>query len=99
MNDGIFHMNVKDYRARFFVTFVNINNEKMHYDYFLKLNDNSEPSGRSMYCGKDCTRHHLTVVSPIEQEVWITAHTWEDRDYPEKCKPDDSEEVPKANMI
>lgn len=33
--DGMFHMAIKDYRKRFANTSANINNEQMHFDYFM----------------------------------------------------------------
>jgi len=34
-NDGMFHMSINDFRKRFANTSVNINNEKMQFDYFM----------------------------------------------------------------
>ena len=42
----------------------------------MKLGDQSQRNGRDRNCGRDCTRHKLTVTSDIDQDVWVGAHTY-----------------------
>ena len=80
-NDGKFFMSLKDYKEMFVYTYVNKDVTDWKTASFLKLNDttganNSSPAS---FCGEECTEHKFTLTSAIEQEVWITAHTWDDR--------------------
>ena len=57
----------------------------MGYDYFLMLNDNSKPGGYGS-CGKSCTRHKLTILSEVDQDVYVTFHAEDGRDISKSCK-------------
>ena len=86
-NDGKFFMSLKDYKEMFVYTYVNKDVTDWKTASFLKLNDttganNSSPAS---FCGEECTEHKFTLTSAIEQEVWITAHTWDDRCMAEQC--------------
>ena len=86
-NDGIFFMSIEDYVSEFDMTEVNFNKDDMHMDFFLMLDDQTKNQpGIMPNCGKDCIHHKLRVVSDVDQEVWITAHTWSDHALPEQCK-------------
>ena len=45
------------------------------------LDDDSaaERPGSYPWCGAECTRHKLTFKSSVKQEVYLTAHTWDNR--------------------
>ena len=88
-NDGVIWMSIEDYKKRFSWTTVNYNTDDMHRDHFLMLNDHTkEPGVWEGVCGKKCTLHKIVVESQVAQKVWLTAHTWEDRNLPKKCKED-----------
>ena len=54
-------------------------------DYFLMLNDTTEPNGSFHYCGEECTRHTVTLMSDTTQTVYLTAHTWDKRSMGDTC--------------
>ena len=56
------------------------------YDRFLMLDDQSGPNGSWQWCGATCTRHIMQIESSVQQDVFVTAHTWEARTYPNECK-------------
>lgn len=54
-------------------------------DYFLMLDDQTNPNGEFYYCGAECTRHTVTIESDTEQVVYVTAHTWDKRSMGSTC--------------
>jgi len=74
MDDGIFHMDIDTFKYKFSESTANYNTENMKYDYFLMLNDNTPASGAN-----NLTKHDLTIVSTADQDVYVTAHTWDRR--------------------
>jgi len=62
----------------------------MYHSAYLKLDDDSRTGAngdaykgiRVGYCGEDCTHHWLLLKSSVDQEVHLTAHTWDQRMYP-----------------
>ena len=80
-NDGMFWMSFEDYYAMFSETYINMDSSDWYSGSFLKLNDTSALTNPGAYswCGSKCTRHTLSITSTVAQDVYITAHTWDDR--------------------
>lgn len=50
------------------------------------LDDKTSEPGTIKTCGAACTRHEMTLTSEVEQIVWLTAHTWDERCLAPKCQ-------------
>jgi hypothetical protein len=63
----------------------------MKQSYFLVVDDdtadNQNPNRKTMW-GKNRSQHIFTVESPEDQKVYISAHTWPTRSYPNDCRKD-----------
>ena len=79
-------MSIEDYKSQVEETYVNYDPTNMHSAYFLRLNDDGSNSEKGQLCGSDCTRHVLTVKSEVDQTIWVTGHTWDERGMPAKCR-------------
>ena len=90
VNDGVIFMSLKDYYDQVEETYVNFDVTDWYSDHFLKLNDDTaaDNPGGFWWCGQECTRHTLTVTNDAEvtQNVYITAHTWDDRQMADECE-------------
>ena len=86
INDGIFFMRVEDYLVQGGATIISYDTSGWHHDHFLMLDDKKEQNGSWNWCGKTCTRHYLEISSSVEQYVFITVHTWENRSVPRECR-------------
>ena len=71
---------------------VNHNVDKMHMDYYLKLDD--KPSSKKAEhvwkrqlneCSPNCITHDIHVVSTKTQRVWISLNTWRKATMPDGC--------------
>ena len=87
-NDGMFFMDFVDYYAEFYLTYISVDSSDWFSGSFLKLNDTSAAinPGINYWCGSKCTRHVLTITSAVEQDVYMTAHTWDSRCMADKCE-------------
>ena len=89
-NDGVIFMSLQDYYDQVEETYVNFDVTDWYSDHFLKLNDDTaaENPGAFWWCGEECTRHTITVTNDAEvtQNVYITAHTWDDRQMADECE-------------
>ena len=74
-DDGVFFMRIEEFYSMGDSTIISFDTTKWHNDYFLMLNDQTEPNGGWSWCGKTCTRHIVQIKSDVEQEVYVTAHT------------------------
>ena len=87
--DGIFFMEINDYKMQVEETYHNFDVSDWHSAYFLKLNDDTQPLETPVFddwiCGNDCTTHTLTIKSSVAQDVWITAHQVDQRAIPKVC--------------
>jgi hypothetical protein len=94
-DDGMFFMDFDDYYKMFAESYVSMDSSDWFSGSFLKLNDTSAATnpGQEDWCGRKCTRHVLTVTTEVEQDVIISAHTWEDRCMAEKCLARSSQKV------
>ena len=89
LKDGIFHMSIEDYAKKFELTDINYNTKGMHQASFVRLNDDkSKADACVLEEGAKCGRHTLTLKSDVDQTVWLTAHTWDQRTMPTKCQTD-----------
>ena len=86
VNEGVFFMTVEDYYEQGQSTVISYDTTGWYSDHFLMLDDKTGPNGGWQWCGKTCTRHIVQIESDVEQDVFITAHTWESRSYPSECK-------------
>mmetsp|Transcript_30626 Transcript_30626/g.37838 ORF Transcript_30626/g.37838 Transcript_30626/m.37838 type:complete len:152 (+) Transcript_30626:1471-1926(+) len=50
------------------------------------LGDREGSKGKWSWCGATCSRHSLKISSEVAQTVYVTAHSWEKRSYPEECQ-------------
>lgn len=80
-DDGVFFMQIEDYISQASETFVNQDTTGWGSDHFLLTNDNTNSPGRYSWCGSGCTRHEFTLKNEanVEQDIYITGHTWDDR--------------------
>ena len=87
-NDGMFFMSFADYYTMFRETYIAMDSSDWFSGSFLKLNDTSAATNPGSYsmCGSKCTRHVLTITSAVEQDVYMTAHTWDSRCLANKCE-------------
>ena len=74
--DGLFYTSIEDFFANLESTFINYDTTEWYPGYFLMLNDPAKKNGRDRNCGSQCTRHSLTVISDVDQYIWIGAHTY-----------------------
>ena len=83
----MFFMDFADYYTMFAESFIVMDSSDWFSGSFLKLNDTSAATNPGSYewCGRKCTRHVLTITTEVEQEVIITAHTWDSRCMAKKC--------------
>ena len=86
VNEGIFFMTVDDYFEQGQVTVISYDTTDWYHSYFLKLDDETDSPGSWSWCGATCTRHTLEVTSDAAQPVFVTAHTWDARSYPDECR-------------
>ena len=65
-----------------------MNTEIMSHDHFLMLDDQTKdsPGEWPEVCGSKCILHKMTVKSDTAQKVWVTLHTWDERNFPQQCK-------------
>ena len=91
-DDGVFFMSFEDYYSQCSETFFNYDITDWDSTSFLMLNDDaSNPDysgspGSFRWCGGSCTRHTLTLTSSVDQDVYLTAHTWDARNMADECE-------------
>ena len=73
-DDGIFFMKIEDFHKYFNETIFNVYNVGWGVAHFLKLNDLAYQ-----------LKHKLVVLSTTKQKVWLTAHTWDERQSAKAC--------------
>ena len=78
-------MSFEDYHSMCSETYINLDASDWHESHFLMLNDPHENPGRYSWCGSACSRHTLQLHSAVEQTVYLTAHTWDDRCMADSC--------------
>ena len=81
-NEGIFFMRIEDYYRYGLVTVISYDTTDWENDYFLMFDDKTRPNGEWEFCGPTCTRHTLEVTSDVDQDVYVTLHTYASRSYP-----------------
>ena len=86
VNEGIFFMELKDYYRQAESTVISYDTTGWYNDHFLMLNDQTKSPGKWPFCGKRCTRHMVTVISTVDQPIYITVYTWDTRSYPKECQ-------------
>lgn len=86
VNEGIFFMTVEDFYNQAESTVISFDTTSWSYDYFLMLDDQTKSPGDWDFCGETCTRHKVNVTSSIDQPVYLTVHTWDQRSYPKECQ-------------
>ena len=79
-------MTVEDYHKQGVSTVISYDTTDWFYDYFLMLDDQTDSPGSWSWCGETCTRHTLEVTSDVDQDVYVTAQTWESRTQPTECR-------------
>ena len=85
--DGIFYMSIEDYAKQFETTQISYNTKGMHQASFVRLNDDKTGADECGYWyGPKCGRHTMELTSEVDQTVWITAHTWDERTRPKNCQ-------------
>ena len=91
-NDGVFYMSLDQYYDQVKKSTMNFDTSNWKHDYFLKLNDNGRSGVRGSWdwCGQKCRRYTARVknTSFRTNKVWVGAHTWRKRSYPDEpsCK-------------
>ena len=88
MKDGIFYMAIEDFKTMFESTEISYDTTGMKQAWFLRLNDDGTGAGQcgGTRKGPKCHRHVLTVTSEVAQTIWISAHSWDVRTLPKKCR-------------
>ena len=79
-------MTIEDFYSMGASTIISFDTTNWHHDYFMMLDDKTKPNGRWSWCGPTCTRHVVQIESDVEQDVFVTAHTWDRRSYPTECQ-------------
>jgi len=89
-NDGVFFMQLEDYKVQVSHTFINHDTTGWGSDHFLMTNDTSNSPGSYSWCGSSCTRHTFTLKSEATevQDIYLTGHTWDKRGSPGSCGVD-----------
>ena len=74
-------MSIEDYHQQVAYTIFTMDTTGWHTASFLKLGDDSQAQNPGSYekCGSACTRHYVNVTSDVDQMVYVSAHTWDDR--------------------
>ena len=85
-NKGIFWMTIEDYHANFADTVINYDPEGMHMDYFLSLDEDGTGGYPSPGMPEGTFTADLEITSEVDQTIWITAHTWNNRPLGQSCK-------------
>ena len=61
----------------------------MKQTYYLVVDDdtpeNPNPNRRTLW-GKERSQHKFTITSPVDQKLYISAHVWPTRSYPNDCR-------------
>ena len=86
-DDGMFYIPISVYREEFSTTNVHRDVTNMTQTYFLGTNDDSADApnpDRGQYVAGG-SRHTFRVTSPVAQLVYLAAHVWPDRSYPDDC--------------
>ena len=86
-DDGVFFIDYLSYHAEFYLTQIHLDTTDMAQDYFLVTDDTSTLPADGPYCEAGCerTKHTFTLRSEATQTVYLSAHTWPERTYPEGC--------------
>ena len=84
-NDGKFFISIEDYKEYLEYTTISFDVSEAYQAYFLVLNDTYVKPGMKQDCGVNCTVHKFYVQSEIDQEVLISAHSWDDKHYLGDC--------------
>ena len=83
-DDGIFHMDIDDFKKSFYLTFTSPDVKNWHHSYFLSLDREIGETGTHVYCGPRCSKNNFTVYSPVDQLVYVSGHVHPGRTYVEK---------------
>ena len=78
-------MKIEDFYEQGQSTIVSYDTNGWFSDHFLMLDDKTVQNGKWSWCGPTCTRHIVTVKSDVDQDLIVTAHTWDERTYPQEC--------------
>ena len=94
-NDGKFFITIEEYLEHLEYTNINFDVTDAYQAYFLVLNDTYVKRGSETDCGVNCTMHQFFIESEIDQEILISAHTWDIKQYMLGC----SEHAPEKNVL
>ena len=92
--EGIIFLDLETYHKHGATTVISFDTSEWYSDHFLMLDDQTYNPGTWSWCGKTCTRHEIDITSSVDQEVYVTAHTWEKRSYPKECILRETEKKP-----
>ena len=85
-DDGKFFISIEDYLQYLAYTTISYDVQDAYQEYFLVLNDTYvNEADDQIPCGENCTHHLFYVQSEIEQEILISAHSWDDKHYLGNC--------------
>ena len=84
-DDGIFFIPIRIYQREVAYSLRNINPDNITRKSHLVLDDVSNKTGWTPWCGRRCTQHTYKFKSTKDQKVIIRAQTWEGRSNPDKC--------------
>ena len=79
--DGFIFMTIDDFHSMFESSSLNYDPDNLSKAHFLRLDDDgtgAEIDGRQM-------RHWLTLTSDVDQTIWVSANTWDQRAMPDRC--------------
>ena len=86
-NEGIFWIDYLTYHSEFTSTSVHFDTTEMKQSYFLALDDYLNFNyAKGPYSSFIAKRHELTLTSPVDQKIYISAHVWPLKSYPDDCK-------------
>ena len=90
-NDGKFFISIEDYIKYLEYTTVSFDVSEAYQAYFLRLNDDYVKPAKKQNVSPNCTTHTFVIESEIDQEILISAHTWDNKHYLADCMKDSPE--------
>ena len=87
-NDGIFFMSVASFQTNFHNFSINYDLTGWKHSHYLRVDDTKTEitnPGSLYYGGTTHTRHTMNIVSPVSQQVHVTAYIHDERSYPTDC--------------
>ena len=86
--DGFFYMSIEDFTESFYASTVNYDTDGWFEDHFLMLDDDMSSAPLNDSCLGRCSAHKINITSDVDQDIWVSMHTWDKRSMPRQCHED-----------